>query len=149
MVCVCVTKLCVKKLCVRTRRREAEAEGTDLKTRTPHNFVGKKRPLLVKIQPAFDAHGLLIVFQEWRTRSKDELWQVRLDGGIQHPIAQPEREQKRLVPILSQHHPILLTAGPGAWRTLAGQSSIRDCTNKTKHGWQKDGERRGFQQRFA
>jgi hypothetical protein len=54
---------------------------------------------------------------------------VRLDGGIQHPIAQPEREQKRLVPILSQHHPILLTAGPGAWRTLAGQSSIRDCTN--------------------
>ena len=67
--CVCVTRLCVRRLCVCDKvvcdkvvgdkvvcvtelcvnvceDAEADAErsggGADLKTRTPHNFVGKK-----------------------------------------------------------------------------------------------------------
>ena len=55
---VCVTKLCVKKLCVRTRRREAEAEGTDLKNKNPTQLKSPKFSLVSRcvFKEKFNAH---------------------------------------------------------------------------------------------
>ena len=92
---ICVTSICVMSICVtsieteeeRGRRRRTEGGGANLKTRTPHNNVGKNislvlntlPPRLAPCEPLLISWDFWPFFQRWLSRKPVDFVEPSID----------------------------------------------------------------------